>query len=145
MPSWVNIAWQEYAKRIPSDFQLILKEVKAEPRSQGKTPKQIMSLEATRLLNVTPQNSYTVALDEKGKDISTRELANMLDRCRLETQNIVFYIGGPDGLDHQLKNNAATKIKLSHLTMPHPLVRVLLAEQLYRAWSILANHPYHRT
>lgn len=144
MPEWVNTAWRDYAKRMPADHSIELKEIKPEPRSSGKTPSQLMQLEAKRIEAAMPPHSIYLVLDEHGKDITTMQLAQHLEQWKHNGQDIAFIIGGPDGLDPNLKKTAHHSLRLSSLTLPHPMVRVLLVEQLYRAWSITANHPYHR-
>lgn len=144
MPDWVKTAWEDYAKRLPNDCAIELKEVKAEPRTTGKTPAQMMAAEAKRIQAAIPVRSLAIVLDENGRDLSTKKLASMLDDWMANQQDIALIIGGPDGIDADLKNSIPQKIRLSSLTLPHPMVRVLLVEQIYRAWSILNNHPYHR-
>lgn len=144
MPNWVTDAWLDYARRLPSDYALELKEVKPEPRRSGKTPAQMMQAEAARLLNNLPPDAITVALDERGRDVNTVDVFNHLQEWRTTTNHVVFFIGGPDGLDEKIKQQAHMRWRLSSMTLPHPLVRVVLAEQLYRAWAIMTNHPYHR-
>jgi len=144
MPDWVETGWKEYARRLPGDCPLELKEIKPEPRTSGKTAAQMMQAEARRIEAAIPPASLRIALDEHGKDISTMALARELENWRTSGQDIVFLIGGPDGLDAELKRSCHGKLRLSSLTLPHPMVRVLLAEQLYRAWSIMTGHPYHR-
>jgi len=144
MPDWVSRAWHDYARRLPADYALALREIKPEPRTSGKTPTQMMHAEAARIRAALPGNATIVALDERGRDLTTATLAQKLQGWRQATQHVVFLAGGPDGLDATLKQAAHERIRLSSLTLPHPMVRVLLAEQLYRAWSILAGHPYHR-
>ena len=144
MPDWVETAWRDYARRMPGDHTIELREIKPEPRTSGKTPRQMMQAEGLRLRNALPQNATLVALDEHGRDLSTEQLAKKLESWRDDGRDVAFLIGGPDGLDSELKAQAHERIRLSSLTMPHPMVRVLLAEQLYRAWSINAGHPYHR-
>lgn len=144
MPDWVIQGWQEYAKRLPSDCSLNLIEVKPEPRNQGKTTAQIMQAEGKRILNSIPSNSFTIALDERGQDISTKKLNQNLEDWRASGNDVAFIIGGPDGLDEEIKRSANQRWRLSSMTMPHPLVRIILAEQIYRAWAIMTNHPYHR-
>jgi len=144
MPAWVDTAWQEYARRMPADYALELREIKPEARTSGKTPAQMMAAEASRLRAALPANALTVALDEHGRDLTTASLAEQLQGWRDQAPSVAFLIGGPDGLDAALKQSAHARVRLSSLTLPHPMVRVLLAEQLYRAWSILARHPYHR-
>lgn len=144
MPEWVSTAWDDYAKRMPADCALELRETKAEDRRSGKSPAQMMALEAERLNAFVTPGAVTVALDEKGRDVSTMDVFRKLEQWRATTNQVVFFIGGPDGLDETLKRNANLRWRLSSMTLPHPMVRVVLAEQLYRAWAIMNNHPYHR-
>lgn len=144
MPKWVETAWDDYAKRMPADCAIELKEVKPEPRTSGKTPEQMMQAEAKRIEAAMPSFAIRVILDEHGKDITTMQLAKHLEQWKFSGQDVAIIIGGPDGLDAHLKNTGDVKLRLSSLTLPHPMVRILLAEQLYRAWSITVNHPYHR-
>lgn len=144
MPNWVQTAWQEFAKRMPKECAVELHEIKPESRNQSKNTQQIMLAEANRINHAIPDRSWRVILDEHGKDISTKDLSNNLRKWLTSGNDIAIIIGGPDGLDKDLKQTANQTIKLSSLTLPHPMVRVLLAEQLYRAWSIINNHPYHR-
>ena len=144
MPDWVETAWRDYAKRLPADCALELKEVKPEPRTSGKTPAQMMQAEARRIEAALPANVLRIALDERGKDISTMGLSAELEKWRNDGHDVAFLVGGPDGLDPALKQSCHGKLRLSSLTLPHPMVRVVLAEQLYRAWAIMTGHPYHR-
>ncbi len=144
MPDWVEQGWQEYARRMPADCALELCEIKAEPRSGGKTPAQMMQAEAKRIETAIPAQALRIALDERGKDLTTVKLAQELERWRGEGRDIAILVGGPDGLDAALKQSCHGMLRLSSLTLPHPLVRILLAEQLYRAWSVMTGHPYHR-
>lgn len=144
MPDWVSTAWDDYAKRMPADCALELREIKAEDRRTGKSPAQMMALEAERLNAIVTPGAVTVALDEKGRDVSTMDVFRSLEQWRATTSQVVFFIGGPDGLDDTLKRDANLRWRLSSMTLPHPMVRVVLAEQLYRAWAIMNNHPYHR-
>ncbi|NQW85066.1 MAG: 23S rRNA (pseudouridine(1915)-N(3))-methyltransferase RlmH [Alcaligenaceae bacterium] len=144
MPSWVDTAWDDYAKRLPADWSLQLKEIKPEPRTSGKTASQLMAAEAKRIQSAIPEQAVRIALDEHGKELSTEKFAQVLQTWQDNSQSLALLIGGPDGLDPALKTTCSGLIRLSSLTMPHPLVRVVLIEQLYRAWSILTNHPYHR-
>ncbi len=144
MPAWVQTAWQDYAKRLPADCALDLKEIKPEPRSSGKTTAQMMHAEARRIEAAIPAGALRIALDERGKDLTTVDLSRQLESWRAGGQDVVLIVGGPDGLDNDLKKSCHGLIRLSSLTLPHPMVRVLLAEQLYRAWAIMTNHPYHR-
>jgi len=144
MPGWVNEAFSEYAKRIPPTARLDLVEVKPEPRSEGKPVERMLELEAARITASVPERAKTVALDEHGREFSTVQLARWLERRIDEGIDTAFLIGGPDGLAASIKDGAETTLRLSSMTLPHGLARVLLAEQLYRAASILRNHPYHR-
>ncbi|NSL53626.1 23S rRNA (pseudouridine(1915)-N(3))-methyltransferase RlmH [Uliginosibacterium aquaticum] len=144
MPAWVETGYAEFAKRLPRDCPLELLEVKAEPRTTGKTPAAMMAAEAERLRAALPARRRLVVLDERGDDISTRQLAERLQKWMGMGDDVAFVIGGPDGLDPVLKAEAQEKIRLSSLTLPHAMVRPLLAEALYRAWSLVNNHPYHR-
>lgn len=144
MPGWVEEGFREFAKRLPRDCPLELLEVKAEPRTTGKTPAAMMAAEAERLRAALPTRRRLVVLDERGDDISTRQLSQRLARWMEGGDDVAFVIGGPDGLDPAFKDEAHEKLRLSSLTLPHAMVRPLLAEALYRAWSLLNNHPYHR-
>lgn len=144
MPQWVDAAFAQYAKRMPRRARLELAAVKPEPRSTGRSPEQMMAAEAARIRAVLPERCATVALDERGRDVTTRELAAQVEKWLAGGVDVAFLVGGPDGLDAGLKEGAAARLRLSSLTLPHAMVRVLLAEQLYRALSILDNHPYHR-
>ncbi|MCK9509734.1 MAG: 23S rRNA (pseudouridine(1915)-N(3))-methyltransferase RlmH [Pigmentiphaga sp.] len=144
MPDWVTTGYQEYARRLPADCPLELREVKAEPRAGGRTAAQLMQAEARRLEAALPASCQRVALDERGRDWTTQDLAQALERWRADGRDVAFLIGGADGLEPVLKQGCEQRLRLSSLTLPHAMVRVLLAEQLYRAWSILHNHPYHR-
>jgi 23S rRNA (pseudouridine1915-N3)-methyltransferase len=145
MPRWVETAWTDYAQRLPSDCALELREIKPEPRTSGKTPGQMMTAEAKRIESSIPLSALRIALDEHGRDLTTTTLAKTLEHWRGQSRDVAFLIGGPDGLDVSLKASCDGLIRLSSLTLPHPMVRILLAEQLYRAWSILNGHPYHRS
>lgn len=145
MPDWVQQGWQEYARRMPVECSLDIHEIKAEPRTSGKTPAQMMQAEARRIIAAIPAQAHCIALDERGQDLSTVKLSQRLQDWRDHHKDIAILIGGPDGLDAELKKSCREMLRLSSLTLPHPMVRVLLAEQLYRAWTILSGHPYHRT
>jgi 23S rRNA (pseudouridine1915-N3)-methyltransferase len=144
MPDWVLTAWDDYAKRMPADWSISLKEIKPEPRTSGKTPQQMMLAEAKRIEAAIPDQTLRIALDEHGRDFTTQMFASKLQSWHNSSQNIAIIIGGADGLDPNLKSSCEGLIRLSSMTMPHPMVRVFLVEQIYRAWSILVNHPYHR-
>lgn len=144
MPSWVEQAWTDYARRLPADCALELREIKPEPRSGGKTPAQMMQAEARRIEAAIPSGALRIALDERGRDLTTAKLSTELEQWRSQGRDVVFLVGGPDGLDAELKSRCDGMLRLSSLTLPHPMVRVVLAEQLYRAWAVMVNHPYHR-
>ncbi|MEK8032647.1 23S rRNA (pseudouridine(1915)-N(3))-methyltransferase RlmH [Ideonella sp. DXS29W] len=143
-PAWADTAYDDFAKRFPPEMRLELKAVKAEPRSGGKTAAQLMAAEAPRLESAAPKGARRVFLDERGTRMTTVQLAERMTAWRGEGRDVVFFIGGPDGLDPALKNTADETLRLSDLTLPHAFVRVLLAEALYRAWSLAIGHPYHR-
>ncbi|GAA4331823.1 23S rRNA (pseudouridine(1915)-N(3))-methyltransferase RlmH [Pigmentiphaga soli] len=144
MPGWVDEAFADYAKRMPPDCAIELREIRPEARSTGKTAAQMQSLEARRIEAALPPASRRIALDERGRDLTTVELSRQLQQWRDDGRDVALLIGGPDGLEPGLKSKCEGLLRLSSLTLPHGMVRVLLAEQLYRAWSILNNHPYHR-
>lgn len=144
MPSWVVEGYRAYAKRMPPGMALDLIEIKAEARTTGKTVAQMLAAEAGRIRAALPKGGRVIALDERGKDMSTTGLAVLLEAWMQERGPVVFLIGGADGLDTALKKTAAMPLRLSGMTLPHGLARVLLAEQLYRALSIIGGHPYHR-
>ncbi|OYU00207.1 MAG: 23S rRNA (pseudouridine(1915)-N(3))-methyltransferase RlmH [Burkholderiales bacterium PBB1] len=142
-PAWADEAYQDYAKRFPPDLRLELKAVKAEPRS-GKTAEQLMAAEATRIEAALPKGVRRVVLDEHGSRLTTVQLAQRLTAWTNDGRDVALIVGGPDGLAPPLKASADETLRLSDLTLPHAFVRVLLAEALYRAWTVTINHPYHR-
>lgn len=142
-PAWADAAWDDFAKRFPADCRLELKALKAEPRP-GKTAAQCMAAEAQRLEAALPKGVRRVILDERGSRLSTAQLAERLQFWRGDGRDVALLIGGPDGLDPALKASADEALRLSDLTLPHAFARVLLAEALYRAWSLMQGHPYHR-
>lgn len=142
-PAWADAAYAEFAKRFPPELRLELKAVKAEPRS-GKTAEQLMAAEAARIEAAVPRGVRRVVLDEHGERRSTLQLAARLTAWRGEGRDVALIVGGPDGLATPLKSSADETLRLSDLTLPHAFVRVLLAEALYRAWTVMVNHPYHR-
>ncbi|HRL28641.1 MAG TPA: 23S rRNA (pseudouridine(1915)-N(3))-methyltransferase RlmH [Ottowia sp.] len=144
MPDWAQTAWADYAKRFPPELRLELKAIKTEPRSGGKTTEQIMTAERQRIEAAIPSGTHVVALDERGSALTTAALAAKLSQWQGQGGDVALLIGGPDGLHPALRQAAHERIRLSDLTLPHAMVRVLLVEQLYRAWSINAGHPYHR-
>ena len=144
MPAWVDAAVEEFSKRMPPELRIDWKPVKAEPRTGGGSPAQWKAREAQRIRDALPGGARLVLLDERGTDLDSAGLARRLAAWRREASACALVIGGPDGLDPALLDEADETLRLSSLTLPHALVRVLLAEQLYRAWSITQNHPYHR-
>lgn len=144
MPPWVDAGFAEYAKRMPRELPLELVEVKPEPRTGGKPVPVMMAAEAERLRAALPSRCRRVVLDEHGRDLTTRGLCERLTAWTAEGDDVAFVIGGPDGLDPRFKNEAAETMRLSSLTLPHGMARVMLAEALYRAVSLLKGHPYHR-
>lgn len=144
MPAWVSDGFNEFAKRMPRECPMDLIEVKPENRTSGKPPQALMQAEALRIRSVIPKSAKLVVLDEHGEDYTSVRLSQKLDTWRSDGQDIAFVIGGPDGLADDLKTQAHATMRLSSLTLPHAMVRVILAEALYRAWSITQNHPYHR-
>ena len=144
MPAWIEAGYQEYAKRMPADAALELTEIKPEKRAAGTSTARIQKLEAERILAALPAQAMLVALDEHGKQLSTVEMSDNLARWMQEGRQPCFVIGGADGLDASVKTRADLLLGISRLTLPHGLVRLLLAEQLYRALSLLKGHPYHR-
>jgi len=135
MPAWAETVTQDYLKRMPADCAIQIKELK---------PDISPAKEAIKIREALPKGVHIIALDERGKDLSTQDLANQLSAWRQDGKDIALLIGGADGLDAELKKEAASMIRLSSMTLPHAMARVLLVEQLYRAWTILQGHPYHR-
>jgi 23S rRNA (pseudouridine1915-N3)-methyltransferase len=143
VPDWAQAAWDDYAKRFPPEMRLELKAVKTEPRASRTLPTLLVA-ERERIEAAIPKGARIVALDERGTSLTTVALAAKLKDWQLENDTVTLVIGGPDGLDPAFRQAAHERVRLSDLTLPHAMVRVLLAEQLYRAWSINAGHPYHR-
>ena len=143
VPDWAQTAYDDYAKRFPPELKLDLKAVKTEPRA-SKTTQSLLIAERTRIEGVIPRGTQVVVLDERGTAVTTMALAQRLKAWQLSGADVAIVIGGPDGLDAGFKEAAHERLRLSDLTLPHAMVRVLLIEQLYRAWSISINHPYHR-
>ena len=143
MPDWAQIAYDDYAKRFPPELKVELKAVKTEPRA-SKTLDTLLASERTRIEGAIARGTRVVALDERGTAVTTMALADRLKAWQLSGDDVAIVIGGPDGLDSEFKKAAHERLRLSDLTLPHAMVRVLLIEQLYRAWSITINHPYHR-
>jgi 23S rRNA (pseudouridine1915-N3)-methyltransferase len=144
MPAWIETGYQEYAKRMPPDAALELLEIKPEKRAAGASTERIQKLEAARIAAALPEQAMLIALDERGKQLTTAEFSAQLARWMQDGAQPCFVIGGADGLDASIKQRADLSLGLSRLTLPHGLARVMLAEQLYRAVSLLKGHPYHR-
>lgn len=143
-PAWVKTAVDDYSKRFPPDFKLNFVEIKAAQRNETNNAERWMQQEAVAIEAALPDRHHLVILDERGKDITTRQLASRMEHWAASGLETVIVIGGPDGLASSLKDKANETIRLSSLTLPHALVRVLLLEQLFRARSVIDNHPYHR-
>ncbi|MCH2041396.1 MAG: 23S rRNA (pseudouridine(1915)-N(3))-methyltransferase RlmH [Saccharospirillaceae bacterium] len=144
MPAWVEQGYQEYAKRLPSDCALELVEINPGHRAKNTSKEKAMQQEAEALKKAIRPQDHVVALDVKGKPWRTEQLAENLSNWRMQGGDVALLIGGPDGMTQDVLSLAKQRWSLSNLTLPHPLVRVLMAEQLYRAWSILQGHPYHK-
>lgn len=144
LPGWAETACEDYLKRFPPDWRVELKAVKAEPRTQGKTVDALKAAEAQRIEAACAKGARRVVLDERGTRLTTVQLAQRLLAWQLDGRDVALLIGGPDGLADTLRNGADETLRLSDLTLPHAFARVLLAEALYRAWSVNAGHPYHR-
>jgi 23S rRNA (pseudouridine1915-N3)-methyltransferase len=143
VPDWAQTAWEDYAKRFPYELKVELKAVKTEPRG-SKTLETLYAAERVRIEAAIPKGARVIALDERGSNLSTQALAQRLTDWQLGGGDVALIIGGPDGIDPAFRQQAHERIRLSDMTLPHAFARVLLIEQLYRAWSINANHPYHR-
>jgi 23S rRNA (pseudouridine1915-N3)-methyltransferase len=143
MPVWADAVFAEYTKRFPAEMRLELKAVKAEPRA-GRSAAQLMAAEAKRIEVALPRGARRIALDEHGERVTSAQLAARLAAWQNDGRDAALIAGGPDGLDPALKASCDETLRLSDLTLPHAFVRVLVAEALYRAWSITVNHPYHR-
>ncbi len=143
-PAWAESAWDDFAKRFPPEMRLELKALKTEARSGGRTAAQCMAAEAQRIEAALPKGARRVVLDERGARLTTAQLAERLRFWRGDGRDVAFVIGGPDGLAPEVSATADETLRLSDLTLPHAFVRVLLAEALYRAWTVMVNHPYHR-
>jgi 23S rRNA (pseudouridine1915-N3)-methyltransferase len=145
MPTWVTQAFDEYCRRLPRECQLQLLEIAPARRGKNAQPLQWMKEEAERILAVIPDNHRVIALEVTGKSWSTETLSQNMQDWLSDGRDVSLMVGGPDGLDPQCLQRADLKWSLSALTLPHPLVRIVLAEQIYRGWTILQNHPYHRS
>ena len=143
VPDWAQSAWDDYAKRFPHEIRIELRAVKTEPRG-SKTLETLYAAERARIEGAITKGTRIVVLDERGTALSTMALAGRLQDWQLGGTDVALVIGGPDGIDPEFRQLAHERIRLSDMTLPHAFARVLLIEQLYRAWSINANHPYHR-
>ena len=143
-PAWADAAWVDFAKRFPPEMRLEVTAVKAETRSGGKTAAQCMAAEAQRIEAACPKGAWRVALTESGTRRSTVQLAERVEHWRQGGRDVALFIGGPDGLQPDLQAGADETLRLSDLTLPHAFARVMLAEALYRAWTLGTGHPYHR-
>ena len=144
MPAWVTAGFEEYRKRLPAQLALELHEVPAGQRKARADAAAARRIEGDELLRRAERADLVLALDEQGRQWSTRDLADALSRWQMEAPRVALLVGGPDGLDERCRQRADRLWSLSKLTLPHALVRVLVAEQIYRAWTILQGHPYHR-
>lgn len=144
MPRWVEEGYQEYAKRMPADLPLDLVEIPLSTRGKNADVARLMRREGEQMLAATQPGDRIVTLEVTGKNWSTEQLAEQLERWRLEARNVNLMVGGPEGLADDVAARSEQRWSLSALTLPHPLVRILLAEQIYRAWTILNRHPYHK-
>lgn len=144
LPAWADATCDEYLKRFPPEWRIDLKAVKAEPRTQGLSVEALKAAESRRIEAALPKGARRVVLDERGTRLTTAQLAARLQAWQHDARDVGLLMGGPDGLADTLKATADESIRLSDLTLPHALARVVLAEALYRAWSLNAGHPYHR-
>jgi 23S rRNA (pseudouridine1915-N3)-methyltransferase len=144
MPVWVDDGFRDYAARMPPECKLLLKEIPLGTARAGGDARKAMQEEGTAMLAALPEGAGVTALDVRGKTLDTEGLAKLLNRWLQEGRDQALLVGGPEGLSSECLAKAESKLSLSALTLPHALVRVVVAEQIYRAWSILKNHPYHR-
>lgn len=144
MPDWVSAGTNQYTQRMPADYRVEFIEISLEKRGKNADLTKIIAIEERKILAAIPKDSLCIALDRSGKTLSTANLANRLQTWHDNRQKHCFIIGGPEGLSEAFLKKTDGVWSLSAMTLPHPLVRVVLAEQLYRAWSIIVNHPYHR-
>jgi 23S rRNA (pseudouridine1915-N3)-methyltransferase len=143
-PGWVDTGVAEYVKRLPKHINLNFTMLNAAVRNRGATAEKCRADEGERLLKAIPKNAYVVALDERGEAWTSRDLAERLERWLGHYSDVTLLVGGADGLSDEVKQAADRQWSLAPLTLPHALVRVVLAEQIYRAWTLLQGHPYHR-
>ena len=145
MPDWVEAGVAEYSRRMPADFELLITEVPLAPRGKNPDLARALAKEGEAALKIISDRDFIIAIDVKGIMQSTEQLAESLGKLRDAGRNIAMLVGGPDGLAPECLKAANVRWSLSSLTFPHPVVRIIMAEQIYRAWSILAGHPYHRS
>ena len=144
VPTWIEEGYREYQKRLPRDLELIVKEIKPQTRGARISTDKIKEEEAKKILEVIPGKARVIVMDERGKALSTQEWADRLSGWQLDFPEVAFVIGGSEGLSDKIRQRADEIWALSKMTFPHALVRVLIAEQIYRAWTVLQGHPYHR-
>ena len=144
MPAWVQEGYREYEKRLPRELKPVLNELALAPRSKNTTADEAKKIEAEYILSAIDPRSTVIALDLTGKFLSTQKLSTEMAHWQMEGKDVSILIGGPDGFAPEVLQRANVRWSLSDLTLPHPLVRIVLIEQLYRAWTILQNHPYHK-
>lgn len=144
MPGWIGAAFGEYEKRMPREARILLREIKPERRDSGKSVNQIQEAEAERIKAAIPHDALRIVLDERGIQLATMEFAHLVESWMGEGRDAAFVIGGADGMSAELRDGADRVLSLSKMTLPHGLARVMLAEQLYRAVSVINHHPYHR-
>lgn len=144
MPAWVEQGVNEYLRRFPSDFKVQFTEITAGKRGKTVNANTVIELEGKKCLDAIPQGNRIIALEVKGKSWDSPQLAKNIEKWQMDGRNVSILIGGPEGLSQECKDAAEQWWSLSPLTLPHPMVRVIAAEALYRAWSITQNHPYHR-
>lgn len=144
MPNWVEDGYLEYANRLPKEFKLTLIELPAKKRTGSSNLTKLLEQEGELILKAVPKNNLIIALDRCGSSLSTHQLSQQFNELYQQSQDVSLLIGGPEGLSPECLQAANKTWSLSALTLPHPLVRVLIAEQIYRVWSIMSQHPYHR-
>ena len=144
MPDWIKSGYLEYTKRIPSDWKIILKEIKIANRTLKDSQNVILEKEQKKIESAINSNSFIISLDENGKKLTTAQFSKYLLDLETKYKEVTFVIGGPDGLHNDFKKKSDFLMSLSNFTLPHTFARLILAEQIYRAYSILRNHPYHR-
>ena len=144
MPAWVQSGFQEYEKRLPKEWKPRLQELAVAKRGNNANVDKLKSIEGEQILAALPRNTYVIVLDVLGKKLDTHALATQMENWQALGQDLAIVIGGPDGLADEVLQRADQKISLSDLTLPHPLVRIVLIEQIYRGWTLINNHPYHK-